>query len=199
MTDFVSNVLKFFFLLTPFFGLSMFIAMTSEYALHGRRVLAVRVAVAVAVIGLVLFFVGYRILTLFGITVDAFRVGTGILLMLTSISLMNPQPRRKKNRGGDIAVIPLAMPVFIGPATLGTLVVLSADATGAGARVHIAFAWLAAAVLIGIMLQFTAWIEQRLGRRGLDILMRLTALVLAALSAQMILGGTKNFLFPPGP
>lgn len=199
MSDFISNVFKFFFLLTPFFGLSMFIAMTSDCAPYGRRVLAVRVAVAVAVIGLMLFFVGHRILTLFGITVDAFRVGTGILLMLTSISLMNPQPGRKKNRSGDIAVIPLAMPIFIGPATLGTLVVLSADATGVVARVHIASAWLAAAALIGIMLQFAAWIEHRLGRRGLDILMRLTALVLAALSAQMILGGTKNFLFPPGP
>jgi len=195
MTDFVSNALKFFFLLTPFFGLSMFITMTSDYSPHGRRVLALRVSVAAAVIGLVLFFFGHRILSMFGITVDAFRVGTGILLMMTSISLMNPKPMQHKALRSDIAIIPLAMPIFIGPATLGSLVVLSADVTGFGPRVRAAFAWLAAIAGIWVMLQCAAWMEHRLGRRGLGILMRLTALILAALSAQMILSGTKNFLF----
>ena len=195
MSGFVSHALRFFFLLTPFFGLSMFITMTSDYSPHERRVLAVRVSVATAVIGLVLFFFGHRILSLFGITVDAFRVGTGILLMLTSISLMNPKPSQHRTPRSDIAVIPLAIPIFIGPATLGSLVVLSADVTGFGPRVYTACAWLAAIAGIWVMLQGAAWLEHHLGRRGLGILMRLTALILAALSAQMILSGTKNFLF----
>ena len=48
--------------------------------------------------------------------------------------------------------------------------------------------------LIGGMLLLAASLEQWLGRRGLGILMRLTALVLAALSAQMIMTGAMAFL-----
>ena len=195
MADFVSSALKFFFLLTPFFGLSMFITMTSDYTPAGRRLLAMRVAVAATVIGLVLLFFGHWILGLFGVTVDAFRVGTGVLLMLTSVSLMNPKPNATATARNDIAVIPLAMPIFIGPATLGTLVVMSADVTGVWPRAHTALAWIAAIGGIWLMLQGAAWLEHHLGRRGLGILMRLTALILAALSAQMILSGIKGFLF----
>ena len=195
MSLFISQTLKFFFLLTPFFGLSMFISMTSGYPPRERRLLALRVALAAIVIGLILFFFGGSIFSLFGITVDAFRVGTGVLLMLTAISLMNPKPKQAAPVRSDIAVIPLAMPIFIGPATLGTLVVLSADVTDLWGRVRTAAAWLMAIVLVWLMLMGAAWLEHHLGRRGLGILMRLTALILAALSAQMILSGIKGFLF----
>ena len=195
MSLFVSQTLKFFFLLTPFFGLSMFISMTSGYPPRLRRILALRVALAAIVIGLVLFFFGGSIFSLFGITVDAFRIGTGILLMLTSVSLMNPKPAAaNRDLQGDIAVVPLAFPIFIGPATTGSLVVLSADVTGAAAKVTVACAWIASVGCIGAMLFLAALLEHWLGRRGLGILMRLTALVLAALSAQMIMEGVRAFL-----
>ena len=48
-------------------------------------------------------------------------------------------------------------------------------------------------VLWGI-LRIGAWIEQRLGKKGLAILMRLTGLILSALSAQMIMTGVVAFL-----
>ena len=195
MSTFVPQLLKFFFLLTPFFGLSMFISMTSEYPPRARRMLALRVALAATVIGLILLFFGGAIFSLFGITVDAFRIGTGILLMLTAISLMNPKP--DKGGGdlrGDIAVVPLAFPVFIGPATTGALVIFSADVTGAAEKAIAAFSWIAAVGCIGLMLLFAALLENWLGRRGLGILMRITALVLAALSAQMVMTGVQAFL-----
>ena len=195
MSLFISQTLKFFFLLTPFFGLSMFISMTSGYPPRERRFLALRVALAAIVIGLILFFFGGSIFSLFGITVDAFRIGTGILLMLTSISLMNPKPGKANgDLQGDIAVVPLAFPIFIGPATTGALVILSADIVGMAEKTIVAFAWVAAVGCIGLMLFLAALLEHWLGRRGLGILMRLTALVLAALSAQMIMTGDSFFL-----
>ena len=182
---FVAQTLKFFFLLTPFFGLSMFISMTSDYTRRERTVLALRVALAAVVIGLVLFFFGGCIFNLFGITVDAFRIGTGILLMLTSVSLMNPKPMQaNRDLRGDIAVVPLAFPIFIGPA----------DVAGAGEKAAVALAWVASVGCIGLMLLLAAVLEHWLGRRGLGILMRLTALILAALSAQMIMTGVQAFL-----
>ena len=118
MAQFVALAFKFFFLFTPFFALSMFLAMTAEKDEAERRVLAHRVAFATIVIAGLLLFFGQVIFDLFGITVDAFRIGAGILLLLTAISLMNPKVVATKE-GEDISVVPLAMPVIVGPASCG--------------------------------------------------------------------------------
>ena len=188
--------LKFFFLFTPFFALSMFLAMTVDKTPRERRSLAHRVALATVVIAGSLLFFGQTIFDVFGITVDAFRIGAGALLFLTAISLMNPKV--VTDDGGrtrsDIAVVPLAMPVIVGPASCGAILVAGADLP-AMAEKAVAFAALAAALaLIWLLLLVGTWVERRLGQRGLSILMRLTALILAALSAQMVMTGVAAFL-----
>lgn len=67
---------KFFFILTPFFIVAVFIAMTEEETVEVRHQLAVRITIGVIVISLILFFAGAAIFELLGITVDAFRFET---------------------------------------------------------------------------------------------------------------------------
>lgn len=193
MAQFVAFAFKFFFLFTPFFALSMFLAMTAEKDEAERRVLAHRVAFATIVIAGLLLFFGQVIFDLFGITVDAFRIGAGILLLLTAISLMNPKVVATKE-GEDISVVPLAMPVIVGPASCGAIMVTSAELHTIGAKL-MGFAALAVALIfIWVILLLGTWFERQLGKRGISILMRLTALILAALSAQMIMTGVCGFL-----
>lgn len=193
MAQFVAFAFKFFFLFTPFFALSMFLAMTAEKDEAERRVLAHRVASATIVIAGLLLFFGQVIFDLFGITVDAFRIGAGILLLLTAISLMNPKVVATKE-GEDISVVPLAMPVIVGPASCGAILVTSAELHTIGAKL-MGFAALAVALIfIWVILLLGTWFERQLGKRGISILMRLTALILAALSAQMIMTGVCGFL-----
>lgn len=193
MAQFVAFAFKFFFLFTPFFALSMFLAMTAEKDEAERRVLAHRVAFATIVIAGLLLFFGQVIFDLFGITVDAFRIGAGILLLLTAISLMNPKVVATKE-GEDISVVPLAMPVIVGPASCGAILVTSAELHTIGAKL-MGFAALAVALIfIWVILLLGTWFERHLGKRGISILMRLTALILAALSAQMIMTGVCGFL-----
>lgn len=190
---YISLALKFFFLFTPFFALSMFLAMTAEKGPRERRALAHRVAFATVVIAGALLYFGPLIFRVFGITVDAFRIGAGILLLLTAISLMNP----KEIAGSaeeDISVVPLAMPVVVGPASCGAIMVSATELAGF-VQMAVGFAALASALgaIWGILLLGT-WFERRLGRRGISILMRLTALILAALSALMVMTGVVNFM-----
>ena len=193
MAQFVAFAFKFFFLFTPFFALSMLLAMTAEKDEAERRVLAHRVAFATIVIAGLLLFFGQVIFDLFGITVDAFRIGAGILLLLTAISLMNPKVVVTKE-GEDISVVPLAMPVIVGPASCGAIMVTSAELHTIGAKL-MGFAALAVALIfIWVILLLGTWFERQLGKRGISILMRLTALILAALSAQMIMTGVCGFL-----
>ena len=193
VSAYIAFGLKFFFLFTPFFALSMFLAMTADRSPAERRALAHRVALATVVISGALLFFGPFIFELFGITVDAFRIGAGILLLLTAISLMNPKVI-SATREEDISVVPLAMPVIVGPASCGALMVSSADLATFSEKLVAMAALVTALGCIWIILLLGTWIERRLGARGLSILMRLTALILAALSAQMIMTGVVGFL-----
>jgi multiple antibiotic resistance protein len=191
---FISVWLKIFFVLTPFFALSMFLSLTGDCTPAQQRHLAWRVVAAATVICLVLFFFGTPIFAVFGITLDAFRVGTGGLLFLSAVTLIRSTPVTADNRPDhDIAVVPLAMPVLVGPATVGTLLVLGAEIDGLLQKSVGTLALLAALACVGTFLLLATAVERVLGRRGLNILSKITGLVLAALAAQMILTGIAHF------
>lgn len=192
---FVEILLKFFFLTTPFFALSMFLAMTPDLTERERDRLANRVVGAAWVITMLMFLCGQVIFRVFGISVDAFRIGAGALLFLSAVSLMNPKVNPGERReGGDIAVVPLAMPVIIGPATCGPLLVMGAEIGDLKGRLVAMAAMTTSLYALWVILRMAAWIEKHFGLRGLSILMRLTGLILSALSAQMIMTGVVAFL-----
>lgn len=192
---FVEILLKFFFLTTPFFALSMFLAMTPELTEQERDRLANRVIIAAWIITMLIFLCGRVIFEVFGISVDAFRIGAGALLFLSAVSLMNPKVNPSENReGSDIAVVPLAMPVIIGPATCGPLLVMGAEIASWKDRLIAMTAMTTSLYALWVILRMAAWIEKHFGLRGLSVLMRLTGLVLSALSAQMIMTGVVAFL-----
>lgn len=192
---FIKVFLSFFFLTTPFFALSMFLAMTPELTEKERDRLANRVVIAAWIITMLMFLCGQVIFKVFGISVDAFRIGAGALLFLSAVSLMNPKvsPGERKE-GSDIAVVPLAMPVIIGPATCGPLLVMGAEITDWKGRLIAMFAMTASLYALWVILRMAVWIERHFGMRGISILMRLTGLILSALSAQMIMTGVVAFL-----
>jgi multiple antibiotic resistance protein len=195
MRQLLNIYIKFFFLLTPFFLLSTFLAMTREMTAEQRKRLAVRVTLAVIVICFILFLIGDYIFQIFGITLDSFRIGTGILLILSAISLVLGSERQMSaDESLDIAVVPLAIPVTVGPATTGALLVMGGERTGLGERLVGLLAILLAAVSVGMLLYVSGAVERLLKRQGLNILSKVTGLILAALAAQMIMSGIVGFL-----
>ena len=194
---FLSLWIKLFFVFTPFFGLSMFLSLTEGYDEPRRRRVALTVALAVAVLCLLLFFGGRQIFALFGITLDAFRIGAGALLFLSGVGLVQGKPvNAGVASGSELAVVPLAMPIIVGPATIGILMVMGAELEGVRVKMVDCMALLAAVACITVVLLMGSVIYRRLGAMGIGILSRLTGLVLAALSAQMIMAGIQAFLCP---
>ncbi len=193
MSLFMSLWIKLFFVLTPFFGLTMFLALTEEYDEPRRRRLAVTVSAAVAVICVILLFAGQQIFSIFGITLDAFRVGSGVLLFLSGIGLVHGKPAAAAPSSGDFVVVPLAIPIIVGPATMGTLIVLGAELNTFAARVVGCGALLLAVLSLAMVLLSGSPIKRILGVRGIAILSRLTGLILSALAAQIIMMGIQSF------
>jgi multiple antibiotic resistance protein len=187
--------IRFFFLLTPFFVLSTFLAMTPELTSSERRGTAIRVTLAVLVACFVLYFFGNTLFSLFGITLDSFRIGAGSLLFLSAVQMVHGDdsvtPSEKR---GAISVVPLAIPVTVGPGTTGALLVMGAE-IHQGWQIFVGCAALAAAVLcVGVLLVCASSIEHVVGKKGITILSKLTGLFVAALAAQIVFTGVKNFL-----
>jgi multiple antibiotic resistance protein len=192
---FVSVFIKLFFLLTPFFVLSAFLSMTKELNTPARRRLARRVTLAVTVIGCLLSVAGNAIFTVFGITLDAFRIGAGALLFLSAVSLVRgTRVEPTVETDGDISVVPLAIPITIGPATVGALLIIGASVDTLLERVISMAAFVCASLSVGLMLMAANSIERVLGRLGLSILSKITGLILSALSAQIVFTGIKGML-----
>ncbi|PPK60552.1 multiple antibiotic resistance protein [Malaciobacter marinus] len=194
---FISIYLKMFFIMTPFFVLSVFLTITNESTIKQRHALAIKTTISVIVMSLVLLFFGQHIFAVFGITLDAFKIGAGALLFLTAVELVkgNKDKQEIKNKSVlDLAVVPLAIPVTMGPGTIGVLLVMGAEFNTFAKLMIGSLALVMAIFTIGVMLYLSSHIEKIVGKQGLMVISKITGLFLAALSAQIIFSGIKSFL-----
>ena len=199
----VNNSLKFLFLMTPFFVLSMFLSSTQDWTLRQKKALSLRIGLAVFMTTLILYFFGRWLFSVFDITIDAFRIGGGGLLFLSAVGLVNGKVEDKKPAEIDedmetkiskIAVVPLAIPVTVGPGTTAALLVSGADIASVSQGVQGAVSLFIAVAALTLILFVGTGIERKVGKNGIVILSKVTGLILAAMAAQMIFGGIRNIL-----
>lgn len=197
VSDLISVSLKFFFLLTPFFVLSMFLSVTKDYSAEKRSLLAWKVVSAALIACMVILLFGRWIFYIFGITLNAFRIGGGVLLFLSAIQLVGGAAEKVKNKSADtesdIAVVPLAIPVTVGPATTGALMIFGADANSVRALLIYSGGLLIAHTALFFILRGSNFLQKILKHQGIVILSKLTGLILSALAAEMIFTGAKGF------
>lgn len=194
-TLFINIFLKMFILLTPFFVLSAFLSLTKDDSQTERQKIAVKVTLAVILTCFALFLFGSYIFALFGITLDAFRIGAGAVLFLSAVSMIQGKTAVTQEDGKeDIAVVPLAIPITVGPGTIGALLVMGAGLKTTPEKLVACLALLCAILLIGCLLVAGGRLEKVLGQQGLTILTKLTGLFVSAIAAQIFFTGLKNFL-----
>ena len=194
-SEFFGTALKLFALMTPPAVLSAFLSGTKSYPTARKRATAIHTGVAVFVIGVVLYFFGESIFGVFGFTLDAFRIGSGVLLFLTAVSLMNETTDHPSMPvDADISVVPLAIPLCMGPASIGTVMVMGASASTPQERLIGAAALLVASGGVLLLLLMAESVEKVLHRTGIAVLSKLTGLLLAAIAAQVIFTGIQSYL-----
>lgn len=193
---FFQTYLKLFFILTPFFAISAFISLTQEMSPAERRKTALKVTVAVIITSVILYLYGRYIFELFGITLDAFRIGAGAVLFLSALNMVNGSGKKfdAGNEDDDISVVPLAIPVIVGPGTIGALLVMGSTVSGYKDMLLAVIALVCAVLTVGFLLFISSGLKRLLGRRGLNIMSRLTGLIVASIAAQIFFTGLRNFM-----
>ena len=177
----------------------MFLALTRGNSQQEKRSTINRAVLSAAMISLVLFFFGTTLFEVLGITLDSFRIGAGSLLFLSAVSLVKDGVRNHatgvpEQSSDDISVVPLAIPTIVGPATIGAILVYGAELKTTTETLIGVSALMIALLTLGALLYLSNQIEGLLGKTGLNILSKMTGLILSAMAAQIVFSGIKNFL-----
>ena len=151
---------------------------------------------------------GLQILDFFSISLASFQVGGGMLLLISSMNMLNAQPAEAKPltnemedgaekaaRGASIAVVPLTIPLLTGPATMSTVVIYAEKAQTALQVAALVGYGVVIALVTAISFSLAEPIARVLGKTGINVMTRLMGLILAALAVEVMAGGLGK-LFP---
>lgn len=200
---FIPAFVTLFVVMDPIGLMPLFLALTQGMNTHQRRVIALRAA-GVAGFLLTLFaFLGDKVLGFLGISMAAFRISGGILLLLTALDMLfERRTKRRKDTSektidaeDDPSVFPLAMPLMAGPGAIATMILLSGQGEGYSGTM-LALVAMSMVLLITLVFFFAANLLERILREtGITVLTRLLGMLLAALAVQFVLDGLQAFGF----
>ena len=151
---------------------------------------------------------GLKILEFFSIYMSSFQVGGGMLLLISSLNMLNAQPAEAKPQthdmedgaakaamGASIAVVPLTIPLLTGPATMSTVVIYAEKAKTFWQVGTLVAYGLVIALATALCFALAEPIARVLGRTGINVMTRLMGLILAALAVEVMADGLGK-LFP---
>jgi len=199
-----------FALIDPIGNVPMFAAATSSASAAGRRWTALYISLF-ALAFLTFFYVtGLGVLRFFGISLPAFRIAGGILLLLLgldmtrkdmSMAFADPSKEHEAvdargyaRRSFERLVVPFAMPLLIGPGAISTAIIYAGEAKQYGWSGAVAGVCAIAGVALATFLTFllTPVVSKVLGRVGMGITVRVSGLILCALAVQFLIIGMNE-------
>lgn len=190
-------------IVNPLGVIPIFISLTGGSTAHERRHIARTASITVAVVLIAATLMGKPLLNFFGVSIASFKVGGGILLMLMAVAMMQakhaeskqtPEEAEEAEDKESIAVVPIGMPLLAGPGAIST-VIIYADASSQPMHIGlIIVSSLLVALLTWGSLNIANPISKMLSKTGINIVIRIMGLLLAAISIEFITGGLLQLL-----
>ncbi len=190
-----------FFLVDPFAAVGSFIAITAGADERRRKGMARKAALTCFIVLTTFALAGRLIFRMFGITLPAFEIAGGLILVLIGIDMLQAKRSPTQESGGeteeaaskeDAGIVPLGIPMLAGPGAISSVMVLVGQADKV-------WEWIAIVGSVGI----TAWasygvlagadrVRRVLGETGIRILVRIMGLLLVALAVQFFVNGLTD-------
>jgi multiple antibiotic resistance protein len=195
---FLVGLTSIFVLVDPIAAIPTFLIMTAGADAEDRQRMARRAAWTCFLVLSCFAAAGTLIFRLFGITLPAFKIAGGVILLLIGLDMLRarrsptketPMETEEGAEKEDVGIIPLGVPMLAGPGSISTVMVLMSGAPAI---------WYAVPVLVAIAITAFAsyWIlsgadrvRGYLGETGIRILTRMMGLLLTAIAVQFILNG----------
>lgn len=203
-TEYVKIFIGILAILNPLGAIPIIVSLTAGASESELKKIEKTVTVSVLSVLLVSLFIGQYLLIFFGISIDSFRVGGGILILLMSITMLNAKVGDTKHTKEEaeesqakqsVAVVPISIPLLAGPGAISTVILYSQKKSGFEHYLLMSLDMLAVVVILWLVLKSIPWISRHISQTGINVFTRIMGLILAALAVEFIANGIKG-LFP---
>ena len=197
----ISSFVTFFVVIDPLGMVPLFMSVVPGTDAAVRRRTALRGTLAASGILVVSAFAGSFVLDKLGITLAAFRIAGGVLLLLllaidmvlarmSPLRTTAPAEETEADLRHDVALVPLAIPLIAGPGAFASVILLMGRADGDPlAMLTVIAVLLAVMTILLAALLAASKIMDLLGVTGVAVLGRVFGIVLSALAVQLIVSG----------
>lgn len=173
-----------------FVVLPIFISLTEELSKPKRQTVIRESILTALIVSLLFIALGEAIFKILGITADDFKIAGGLVLLIIAILDLIKHGEERRKPIGKTGVVPIGVPLIVGPAVLTTILVL-VDHYG-----------IIPTIISLILNLFIVWISflsaQRIinlfGKDGIVAISKVMALLLASIAIMMIRLGVENII-----
>ncbi len=200
MASFWTLFAALFAIMNPLIAVPLFVRVT-----RGRRAIESQRLAGIASLSVLLALLaaaiaGQQLLDFFAISIGAFRISGGVIVLLMGLAMMRSESSGKSSSGtgegpaseGDsVAICPLAIPLLAGPGAIATIIVESQAALVPADFATIAAVIMTMVALTYLVLRLAAPIARALGPTGLMVATRLIGMIVAAIAIDMMVIGLR--------
>jgi multiple antibiotic resistance protein len=203
MQDYITSAIATLLVIAdPIFLSALFLGLTNDMSRAQRREVALRGSVIAFCILLGAGLGGAKLLDLLGISLSAFRIAGGLLLLSAAAEMVFDRRGQRQqdtvakaitvDHVKNIAAFPLAIPLMAGPGAITAMILLAGRAEGDWSKLTALYA-VAGLVMLSCYVCFLGAerISKTLGVTGRAVVSRLLGIVLAALAVQFVIDGVE--------
>lgn len=202
--EFLSFVIAMLAITNPAGSLAVFLGMTADKNEHERKNIALVCTLTVFIVLTLMIWVGIPMLKVFGISLPAFQITGGLVILLHGLSMLHSKETPTSQTADEvefrayrdsIAVVPLGIPIIAGPGAMTNVIIFSRHFPDVQNKLFICLGIVVVTLVIGAMLVFATRIGRIIGDTGIKITTRIMGLLLAAIAMSMITNGLTE-MFP---
>lgn len=203
-----SDIIKFIVAMTiminPLSSLSIFLQLTHRFTLAHQRNVAKMTMIAITTIMIVTLWIGNGLLELLGITIPSFRFAGGLILLIIGFSMLQSKESAVSHTSEDdeaakgkhsIAIVPLALPIIVGPGAMTTLIIAAGDFPALLSRFWMTLICVGLGAGMGIIMYYGVPVANFVGASVMKVVTRIMGMIIMAIAVGMLADGMRG-LFP---
>ncbi|MEJ5305294.1 MAG: MarC family protein [Ignavibacteria bacterium] len=182
LNDFLLSFIPLFVAIDIIGTAPIYLGLTEQFEKKEKRRLVIQAVITAFALAMIFIATGKVILDFMGITLNDFRIGGGLVLLILSINDLVFASDESRKPQGTIGIVPLGIPLIMGPAALTTILVL-VNNNGILPTVLSVFINL---VIVFFVLYYAEKLVDLIGESGAKAFAKVASLFLAAIAVMMI-------------
>ena len=197
-------------ILNPIGNMPIFLEHVENDEPKVQRAVALLMSLSIFIMLTIFFIFGSKILSVFGITIPAFRLAGSIILLGVGLRMLQGKSKFERNgleaaraqgstfdRARDRLshiVVPVGMPLFIGPGSIATVMLYAEKITTFPMAVMMIVMLFLCAAAVGAVLVASRYLFAKIGPNGTQIVIRFMGMILCSIAMQFMIDGVGQLL-----